>query len=87
MNTTFFYLLAEFETLTPTLEQISKKYLGIEPATANYRASIGKLPLPTFRTVETQKAPRLVHIEDLAEMIDKGREAGKKQFEYFNKRG
>lgn len=84
MNTTFFYLLAEFETLTPTLEQISKKYLGIEPATANYRANIGTLPLPTFRTVETQKAPRLVHIEDLAEMIDKGRAAGKAAFSHFN---
>lgn len=84
MNKTFFYLLAEFGTVTPTLAEVSKKYIGIEPKTADYRAGIGGLPLPTFRTAATQKAPRLVHIEDLAEMIDRGREEGKRQFEHFN---
>lgn len=83
MNTTLFYLLAEFNTITPTLDEVSKKYLGIEPSTANYRAGLGKLPIPTFRTVESQKAPRLVHLEDLAEMVDSARKKGKDLFEQF----
>lgn len=42
MNATLFYLLVEFNTITPTLDEVTKKYLGIEPSTANYRVGIGR---------------------------------------------
>ncbi|WP_176662090.1 pyocin activator PrtN family protein, partial [Staphylococcus hominis] len=35
--------------------------------------------LPTFRVGDTQKAPRMVHISDLAEHIDRRRTEAKKE--------
>ncbi|ECJ3939271.1 pyocin activator protein PrtN [Salmonella enterica subsp. salamae] len=82
MNTLYF-LMAEFETVTPTLADISEKYLGMKPRTAEDKAALGRLPIPTFRLGDTQKAPRLVHLEDLAHHIDKMREESKKQHAVF----
>ncbi|EAM7070443.1 pyocin activator PrtN family protein [Salmonella enterica] len=82
MNTLYF-LMAEFETVTPALADISEKYLGMKPRTAEDKAVLGKLPLPTFRVGDTQKAPRLVHLEDLANHIDKMREESRKQHADF----
>jgi hypothetical protein len=73
MNTLYF-LMAEFETVTPALSDICEKYLGMKPRTAEDKAAIGRLPIPTFRLGDTQKAPRLVHLEDLASHIDKMRQ-------------
>lgn len=83
MNTLYF-LMAEFETITPALSDICEKYLGMKPATAEKKALLGELSLPTFRMSESQKAPRLVHLEDLAAHIDKARNEGKKFHEYVN---
>lgn len=79
MNT-FYLLMAEFETVTPALAEISEKFLGMKPATAEKKALLGELAIPTFRIGESQKAPRLVHLQDLAEYIDKARKKGKDQF-------
>lgn len=79
MNTTFL-LMAEFETAVVHLSQIAEKYLGMRPSTAEQKAAEGKLSLPTFRVGDTQKAPRMVHISDLAEHIDRRRAEAKKEF-------
>ena len=84
MNTLYF-LMAEFQTVTPALSNICEKYLGMKPATAEKKALLGELAIPTFRIGESQKAPRLVHLEDLASHIDKAREEGRKLLEYINK--
>ncbi|NTZ47887.1 pyocin activator protein PrtN [Lelliottia aquatilis] len=84
MNTLYF-LMAEFETVTPALADICEKYLGMKPATAEKKALLGELSLPTFRLSESQKAPRLIHLEDLASHIDKARQAGRELYDYINK--
>lgn len=76
MNTTFL-LMAEFETAVIPLSLISEKFLGLRPSTAEQKAAEGKLSLPTFRVGDTQKAPRMVHISDLAELIDRRRAEAK----------
>lgn len=76
MNTMFF-LMAEYETATVPLSEVCEKYFGLKAATAERKASEHKLPIPTFRTADSQKAPRMVHISDLAEFIDRQREQSK----------
>ncbi|AKE12895.1 pyocin activator PrtN family protein [Serratia liquefaciens] len=78
MNTTFL-LMAEYETAVIPLSQIAEKYLGMRPATAENKALIGQLSIATFRVGDTQKAPRMVHISDLAEHIDQRRAEAKKE--------
>lgn len=69
MNT-MFLLMAEYGTATVPLGQVCEKYFGLKPATAEKRAAMGGLPIPTFRAAESQKAPRMIHIQDLADHID-----------------
>lgn len=76
MNT-MFLLMAEYETATVPLSQVCEKYFGMKSATAERKASENKLPVPTFRTAESQKAPRMVHIADLADYIDEQRKASR----------
>ncbi|MCO6549911.1 MULTISPECIES: pyocin activator PrtN family protein [Gilliamella] len=79
MNTVFL-LMAEFNTPTIPLSQIAERYLGMTIATANKKASSGELAIPSFRLDAGQKAPRIVHIQDLADYIDKQREIARKEF-------
>ncbi|KHN50691.1 pyocin activator PrtN family protein [Pectobacterium fontis] len=72
MNT-MFLLMAEFNTATIPLSSIAERYLGMKPATADKKAGAGDLPIPTFRLGDTQKAPRMVHVKDLADFIDSRR--------------
>ncbi|MCU1787712.1 pyocin activator PrtN family protein [Pectobacterium carotovorum] len=80
MNT-MFLLMAEFNSATVPLADISEKYFGLKPATAEKKALIGELPIPTFRGADSQKSPRMVHIQDLANHLDKQREKGKALFQ------
>ncbi|MDP9568762.1 UNVERIFIED_ORG: hypothetical protein J2806_004449 [Kosakonia oryzae] len=83
MNT-IFLLLAEFETASIPLADVCEKYFGMKSATADKKAALGQLPIPTFRAGESQKAPRMIHIQDLADYIEKQRAAGKELFEQMN---
>lgn len=76
MNTTFL-LMAEYGTATVKLADIAERYLGMTPSTADVKANAGQLPIPTFRVGTTQKAPRMVHLCDLAEWIDLQRKIAK----------
>jgi|TARA_B110001469_G_scaffold106271_1_gene106025 hypothetical protein len=51
--------------------------LGLQKADANRRASEYSLPVPTFRMRDSQKSPRLIHIKDLAEYIDRQHQEAK----------
>ena len=75
MNTTFL-LLAEFDTATIALSDVAERYFGMKPSIAENKAAIGQFPVPTFRASDSQKAPRLIHIQDLAEHLDKQRQKG-----------
>lgn len=81
MMNTVFLLLAEFGTTTIPLADVSEKYFGLKPSTAEKKASMGEFALPTFRASDSQKAPRMIHVQDLAEHLDKQRQKG---IELFN---
>ncbi|MDE9545442.1 pyocin activator PrtN family protein [Xenorhabdus bovienii] len=85
MNTTLL-LMAEFEAAAIPLSYIAERYLGMKPSTAEQKAALGQLPLPTFRCNNSQKSPRMVHISDLAELIDKKRKESKDEMEYIAKK-
>ncbi|AST68985.1 pyocin activator protein PrtN [Kosakonia cowanii] len=76
--------MAEFETASIPLSYVCEKYFGMKPATADKKAALGQLPLPTFRAGESQKAPRMIHIQDLADYIEKQRAAGIEVFRQMN---
>ncbi|WP_440517396.1 pyocin activator PrtN family protein [Serratia sarumanii] len=79
-----FLLMAEFETSDIPLEKIAEKYLGISIELANKRANAGKLPIPSFRAVDSNKAPRLVHVKDLADYLDQRTAAAREEFKQVN---
>ncbi|KAF1368760.1 pyocin activator PrtN family protein [Yokenella regensburgei] len=81
MNT-MFLLLAEFESPTIPLDEVAQRYLNMSPQVAAVRAAANELPFPTFRMGASQKAPRMVHIRDLADFIDTQKAAAKKEWEY-----
>ncbi|MDD9340329.1 MAG: pyocin activator PrtN family protein [Providencia heimbachae] len=72
MNT-MFLLMAEFETSQILLSDIAEKYLKLNPTTVERKANAGELPIPTYRLNDSQKAPRIVHVGDLAKYIDQQR--------------
>ncbi|HCR0138270.1 TPA: pyocin activator PrtN family protein [Klebsiella aerogenes] len=84
MNT-MFLLMAEYETTNILLANISEKYLGMAPSTANKKAAAGLLPFPVYRIGSTQKAAWVIHVEDLAEHIDYRRAAAKAEWQALRK--
>lgn len=78
---TAYALLARFETPTVHLDQICEEFFGLAPKKANEKAALEELPVPTFRARDSQGAPRLVHLEDLAKWLDKQRAAAREQWE------
>lgn len=83
MNTVFL-LLAEFNTATIALSEVSERYFGMKPSTAENKAGLGQFPVPTFRASESQKAPRMIHIQDLADHLDSQRKKGIETFRSMN---
>ena len=81
MNTAF-ALLARFESPTVKLEDICEEFFGMTKTTAYQRAAVMDLPVPTFRGGSGQKAPRLVHVDDLAAYLDRQRAAAKREWEH-----
>ncbi len=53
------------------IELIAEQILGLSIATAKRKASNFELPFPTIRLTNSQKSPYVVHIQDLANFIDK----------------
>jgi hypothetical protein len=78
MNTRFL-LLAEYEKATIPLKEVCEKYFNCSERTAINKAKAGTLEVPAFQ-VGSQKTEWLVHIDDLAEMIDNRRAAAKKEW-------
>lgn len=80
MNTAF-ALLARFESPTVKLEDICEEFFGMGKDKAYERAAVDGLPVPTFRASESQKAPRLVHVDDLAKHLDDQRRVARLEWE------
>lgn len=81
MNTVFL-LMAEFETSQIPLSVVAEKFLNLTASYADRQAALGKLPFPTYRD-DSQKAPRMVHISDLAEWIDHQRGLAKQEMKHL----
>ena len=70
-STTTFMLMAAFDSRpTVPLEEICEPYLGLPADRAIRLANRRALGLPTFKMRDSQKAPHMVHLEDLAKFID-----------------
>ncbi len=68
---TAYLLLAEFDKACISLEElIDHGYLDMNKKTAHALASTNKLPFPTFKLIDSQKASYMVHIEELAKWVD-----------------
>jgi hypothetical protein len=75
-------LLALFRQPTVRLEDISDHYLHLSPPVARQRAALNQLPFPTFRLTDSQKAPVMVKISDLAAHIDAKRDTAQAEWEH-----
>jgi hypothetical protein len=76
---TAFALMAQHEKAVLPLDDICEEYFGCKKKTAEGKALAGSLPVAAFR-IGTQKGRWMVHVTDLAEMIDKQREEAKKDW-------
>ncbi len=82
-TSTFFALMAEFQTASVELNKVCEKYFGLTAPEAAKRANLNRLPIPAFRC-GTQKSAFMIHIEDLATLIDDQRAKAITQWQKMN---
>lgn len=63
-------LLALHRSPVVPLASICETWFGLGEPEARRRAALNTLPVPTFRGVDSNKAPLLVHVRDLARLAD-----------------
>ena len=65
-------LIKEFGTQTPELFEVGKRYLRIKNKyVLNRKAASGELPVKTLKMHDSNKAPYLVDVVELAKFIDR----------------
>ena len=79
MNTKY-ALHAVFEKPVVKLEDICEEYFGITYRTAMIKVNSGEFPVPTFRQEDSQRSPILIHVDDLADYIDKRLSEARKEW-------
>lgn len=77
MTKTEIMLLAVHKAPVVRLEDVCEKYFGVQYDTARARAALNQLPVPTWRLIDSQKAPLMVRLSDLATYIDTTAEAAR----------
>ncbi len=76
---TAFMLMAQFDgKAVVQLEDICKEFFNMSKAVALTKAKHATLPVPAYRASDSNKAPWLVNISDLAEHLDKMRDEVKR---------
>ena len=78
---TLWLLMAEFNSPTITLEQACKS-MGITEKTGQNKLSEGTFPIPTFKMMDGKRQKRFVHVNDLANYIDKLRDQATLDFKH-----
>jgi hypothetical protein len=63
-------LIATLRSPVVRLDAICDTYLNMQITRANDMASMHALGVPTFFLSDSRKAPRMVKVSDLAELID-----------------
>lgn len=84
MASTYFGLLAEYETAEIPLEDICEKYFSLSVRNAKNRANTQQLPVPAYKA-GTQKSTWLVSATDLAEYLDKKKATARREWEQMNR--
>lgn len=82
MNT-LFLLMAQFNSPAVPVDRCAS-YFGLSEREAMNRAALNKLPIPAFRLRDSQKAPMMLHVEDLAMFIDRQRASASNVWEKVN---
>lgn len=82
-TSTYFAILAEFNSASIELEKVSQKYFGLSKTEAARKANMKQLPIPAYRC-GAQKSTWMVHAEDLANLIDTQREKANRDWEKMN---
>lgn len=85
MNTVFL-LMAQYDGLAVVpAEIVCKDYFPhLSPAKFIAKVSAGEINIPLLRVEASQKSAKGVHLQDLAEYIDKRREAAQKEARQLN---
>ncbi|GGA80560.1 hypothetical protein GCM10011369_23110 [Neiella marina] len=73
-------LMAQYEKTTIPLEDICEEYFACSRHTAIQKAKASTLPVPAFQVGKGNKAPWFVHVDDLAQLIDKQRSEAKSEW-------
>lgn len=81
MTPTELHLLVLYRTAAVRLDEICSTYMNLKPRQAEALAAKNALGVPTFRLRESQKAPRMVKLNDLAEFIDSRAAAARENWE------
>lgn len=82
MSNTVFLLMAEYGTSRIPLEHCCH-LCGLSPGKAKQYALLAKLPVTAFRA-QSQKAPWLVHADDLAVYLDAQRKTAQDGWNKLN---
>jgi hypothetical protein len=84
-TSTYFALLAEFQTAQIPLEDMCEKYFNLSAPVARREAAKQTLPVPVFKLEEGQKNRYFVKAEALAKLIDARFEQAEKEWASVNK--
>src|SRR5262245_38919396 len=68
--TTLHALIKRFNGPTVPLDVAAQEFFGLSRDKAYQYAALNKLPVPAFRCTDSSKSPLLIHLEDLAALID-----------------
>lgn len=63
------------------LADICERYFGIGYKKASEYAALQRLPVPTWRLLNSKRAPLLVRVSDLAEYIDTSGDAERERWQ------
>lgn len=80
MNTTFLLMAQYNGSAIIPVDQVCRDYFShLTPVQFMRKANAGELDLPVTRIEHSQKAATGVHLADLADYIDRRREAARKE--------
>jgi hypothetical protein len=63
------------------LDAISEEFFGLTPKKAAEYAALNRLPVPTFRLRDSQGAPLMVSVADLAALVEERHAAALPEWE------
>lgn len=81
MTQTELQLLAVFRAPAVPLKKVCEDYLGTGYREACRQAGVNTLPVPAFRLTDSQRAPYMVLVRDLAAHIDSVAASAKSDWE------